>query len=249
VYKPKRHLSQNFLHNRQLVKKLVDKSSIGIKDTVIEVGPGKGIITLELAKRSNQVIAIEKDNQLVKVLLGLIPENVVLINLDALKYPLPESKYKVFSNFPFAVQGKLFRMFIQADNPPSEMCVIVRKRSALRWGGMGKSTQFSIIHAPWYQFSIIYRFKPNDFKPVTEVETVLFKIKQRNHPLVANEEKNSYKQFVKQGYGGGRRLKQNLSGYFSTNRLNKITQKLGISINAKPTEISLDEWIKLFKNL
>ncbi len=107
MYKARRHLSQNFLHNRQLVEKLVEKSSIGKKDTVIEVGPGQGIITLKLADKVRQVIAIEKDRQLTKNLLDKVPDNVVLFNLDALKYPLPKSQYKVFSNFPFAVQGKL----------------------------------------------------------------------------------------------------------------------------------------------
>ena len=247
MYKSKRLLSQNFLHNRQLVKKLVSKSSIGKNDTVIEVGPGKGIITLELAKRSSQVIALEKDIGLTKSLSDKIPGNVVLFNLDALDYPLPEFEYKVFSNFPFSIQGKLFRKFIQTENSPRQMCVVVRKRTALRWSGIKKSTQFSVLHRPWFDFSVIYYFKSTDFKPSTQVEAVLLKVDRKNDPLVSDKNKGKYQRFIKQGFGGGRRIKQNLSDYFSTDRLNKITQDIGISINAKPTEISLDKWIKLFR--
>jgi len=247
VYKPKRHLSQNFLHNRQLVKKLLSKSSIGKSDTVIEIGSGKGIITQELAEKSNQVISVEKDRRLTQFLSDKIPQNVVLFNFNALNYPLPQSEYKVFSNFPFSVQGKLFRKFIQADNPPRQMCVVVRKRSAFRWGGIKKSTQFSVLYRPWFDFSVEYYFKPTDFKPSTQVEAVLLKVDSKSNPLISNKDKSKYQQFIKQGFGGGRRIKQNLSGYFSIDRLNEITQDIGISINATPTEIGLDKWIKIFR--
>ncbi len=128
------------------------------------------------------------------------------------------------------------------------MCVVVRKRSALRWGGAKKSTQFSAIHGPWFKFLIIHHFKSSDFRPATQVEAVLFRVDQRKHSLIYDKDKNKYKQFVRQGFGGGRRLKQNLSGYYSADRLNKITQGLGVSINAKPSEISLLNWINLFKS-
>ncbi len=247
MYKQKRHLSQNFLHNRQLIKKLVDKSSIGKNDTAIEVGPGKGIITLELAERSNQVLAIEKDKHLVSLLRNKIPSNVTLFNYDALKFPLPNSSYKIFSNPPFSIQGKLFRKFIHADNPPEEICTVIRKRTALRWGGVNKTTQFSVIHGPWFKFSIIHYFKSNDFKPPTKVNPVLLKVNKRENPLIPDDNKKEYKEFIKQGFGGGRRLKQNLSGYFSSQELNTITQDIGISINDKPTKVSLQKWLELFK--
>jgi 23S rRNA (adenine-N6)-dimethyltransferase len=247
VYKQKRHLSQNFLHDRQLVKRLVDKSSIGKKDTVVEIGPGKGIITLELAEKSRQVLTIEKDKRLIELLKNNLPKNVVLFNADGLRFPIPASSYKVFSNPPFSIQGKLFRKFIHADNPPQELCTVIRKRTALRWGGINKHSQFSIIHGPWFKFSIIHQFKPRDFKPPTKVNPVLLKVNKREAPLIHYENKKEYREFIKQGFGGGRRLKQNLSPYFSSYELNTITQDIGISINAKPTEVGLLKWIKLFK--
>jgi len=248
VYKPRPQLSQNFLHSQQLVKKLIGKSSIGKKDIVLEIGPGKGIITRELAKICGQLIAVEIDPRLVKHLREIIPENVVLFQQDGLNFPLPSTPYKVFSNPPFAIQGKLFRKFIKADNPPEDCFLVVRERSARRWAGVNKNSQFSVLHRPWFEFSIVHEFKPADFKPSTKVKAVFLRFQKRKEALISVVQKGEYFKFVKQGFGGGRRINQNLSDYFSNQKLNQITQRLGIPFDAKPTEVSLKDWIDLFNH-
>lgn len=85
--------SQNYLHSKQLVATLLSKSNICNDDIIIEIGPGKGIITIELAKKSKQVIAIEFDAKLAKTLSEKYKESkkVQIIEMDFLKYKISET--------------------------------------------------------------------------------------------------------------------------------------------------------------
>jgi 23S rRNA (adenine-N6)-dimethyltransferase len=102
--------SQNFLHSSNLVSQLLKKSSIRPEDVVYEIGPGKAIITLELAKQAKLVVAIEADDRLYSEAKARLQEvsNVVLHHADFLQYSLPKNEYKIFSNIPGKFYGRLF---------------------------------------------------------------------------------------------------------------------------------------------
>ena len=89
--------SQNYLHSKQLVATLLSKSNICNDDIIIEIGPGKGIITIELAKKSKQVIAIEFDAKLAKTLSERYKESkkVQIIEMDFLKYKISVKEPKL----------------------------------------------------------------------------------------------------------------------------------------------------------
>ena len=100
-------LSQNFLHNHKFVKFLVRQSSIGEKDLVLEIGPGRGIITNELLQIASQVIAIEKDTSLV----FKSHPRLNLIYGDFLEFTPPTHNYKVFSNIPFSITAEILKNY------------------------------------------------------------------------------------------------------------------------------------------
>src|SRR5689334_9002091 len=117
----RRVLSQNFLHNRKLTEKLVRLSSIGQNDTVLEIGPGKGIITEQLIHIARNIIAVELDTELYLYLRRRFARSLYklnLVNKDFLRYRLPQSSYKVFANIPFSIEGKIIRKLLDAYNPP-----------------------------------------------------------------------------------------------------------------------------------
>jgi len=95
--------SQNFLKDLEFVKGLVDKTDIGSDDFVVEIGPGKGIITEVLASRVRCVKAVEVDEVLFTKLQDKLKnyKNVEIIKADFLKWRHPSTPYKVFSNIPF----------------------------------------------------------------------------------------------------------------------------------------------------
>lgn len=121
--------SQNYLHSKQLVATLLSKSNICNDDIVIEIGPGKGIITNELAKKSKKVIAIEFDAKLAKTLSERYKESkkVQIIEMDFLKYKISvKEPYKVCANIPFNITADIMKKVFEDDNPPEDIYFIMQ---------------------------------------------------------------------------------------------------------------------------
>jgi 23S rRNA (adenine-N6)-dimethyltransferase len=243
-------LSQNFFHNRQLVRQIVRKTSFGKKDTVIEIGPGKGIVTQELLKIVRAVIAVEIDGKLCRYLIKKFSNHpdVVIFKNDFLRFPLPTSEYKVITNTPFSIEGKIIRKLLDGSNPPQETHLVVRRDVGERWVGYKKESYFSIVHKPWFDMTITHRFKRTDFRPVPNVDSVLISIFKRETPLLKEFERKDYIQFVKQGFGGGRRLNTNLQPLLPASQLKRLSKKYNFSYRTKPTDLALNQWIQLFRS-
>ena len=242
-------LSQNFLRNRILVRELVRRSSIGSIDLVLEIGPGEGIITRELLAVARRVVAVELDDRLYCFLKKNFcgNRNLIIHQGDALRAPLPHGPYKVFANIPFAIEGRLIRRLLHSSNPPDDCYLVVRKSVAERLAGLYREGLFSILHKPWFDFEITYRFRPSDFAPATLVQPVLLRITKGVPPLIARDESDCYRQFITQAFGGGRRLKQNLRRLMTPGELHQAAQKLGFSVDAMPSELTFNQWIALFQ--
>lgn len=240
-------LSQNFLHDSQLVKDLVNRMSIGSNETVIEIGPGKGIITSELLTRARQVIAVELDYCLIpKLLSSIVSPKLTLFQADFLDFPLPATDYLVVSNTPFAIEGKIIRKLLHAHNQPTGMYLVVRADVAKRWAGMRKEGAFSISHKPWFEFEITHHFKATDFQPVPNVDSVLLTVLKRQRPLLDRKHQQDFSSFVSTVFGSGRTLSSGLKNVCSKKRMQQISQRTGISLKAKPAALSVDDWVKAY---
>ncbi len=124
--------SQNFLKDSSLVASLLDRSSINSDDVIYEIGPGKGIITKQLALRCKQVVAIEKDPRLSALLLQKFADrpNVIIHPGDFLHYHLPCQPYKVFANIPFNITASIVTKLTASEYPPEEAYLTMQKEAA-----------------------------------------------------------------------------------------------------------------------
>ncbi|MDO8655276.1 MAG: 16S rRNA (adenine(1518)-N(6)/adenine(1519)-N(6))-dimethyltransferase RsmA [bacterium] len=137
---PKKHFGQNFLVNMGVTPKMLASAELSKADTVLEVGPGLGAITRELGLAAHQVVAVERDRELVKTLREEFSgaSNVEIVQGDMLKASLGKDGlnlkkgYKVVANLPFAITGPLIRKFLEDDNPPSLLVLLVQKEVAQR---------------------------------------------------------------------------------------------------------------------
>ena len=138
----RRSLGQNFLTSRHLVRELVRHSSIGPSDIVVEIGPGRGIITAELARRAKAVVAIEKDAALVTLLRErfLNSANVTIVQGDILQVwddneslsaigslHTGSTTYKIFANIPYNITARIVRKILYGRCSPAEAYLIVQK--------------------------------------------------------------------------------------------------------------------------
>lgn len=244
-------LSQNFLHNRKLVAKLVGLSSITQNDVVLEIGPGKGIITEQLIQRASSVIAVELDihwfSYLQKKFLN--SHSLKLVNTDILLFPLLTKPYKIFANIPISIEAKIVRKLLEDQNPPTDCYIIVMKEFAKRLTDSNGTTLFALMYAPWFEFSILHTFQIFDFQPVPNIDIVLLRIQKRTLPLLGEKDKKRYQECIQLGFANGQPIRNNLRKKYSLLQIYNVLQKMSLSRKVKPSQLSCEEWVGLYKNL
>ena len=241
--------SQNFFHNRKLVQKLVGSSSIQRSDLVLEIGPGQGIITEQLVNIAGYVIGVEIDSYWVKTLKQQFnnTDNLTIHHQNFLQFNLPKLPYKVFANIPFAIEGKIIRKLINSDNSPNDCYLVIMDKLAQRLCARHKPNFFSILHQPWFNFSIIHHFEPTDFRPIPNVNPVFFRFQKRPTPLLPWDQRESYNHFIRQAFKNGLPIHQNLKPHYPN--ITQILHHLSISQKSKPSHLTLNQYLGLFKYL
>ncbi len=243
--------SQNFLRDPKLVQELIQKSSLRKEDTVLDIGAGKGIITELLAKSVKSVIAIEPDTNLYSYLQDKFKEyrNVHIQKIDFLKSDLPKEQYKVFSNIPFGITADIIKKLLGAQNSPEDSYLIVQEEAAKKYAGKpyARETLLSILHKPWFNFSVVYNFKRNDFTPIPQVNSVLLRIEKLKKPLISQHTATVFKDFVAFGFTSVRpNLKKGYKNVFGHIQFLKLADEFNFSPDAKPTDLDFEQWLGIF---
>ncbi len=237
---------QHFLQSRELVNRLVRLANFSITDTVLEIGPGKGIITRELLNVAGCVIAIEIDPTLTHFLCQKFSSpNLILFNQDFNHFPLPQTPFHVFANLPFAKEGGIVRRLLYAPNFQSAHLIVI-KDVGFRWVGFNHASLFSLTHQPWFDMHLVHRFKRSDFDPPPRIDSVMIAIKKRQSPLLSLSQKQFYSSFLLKAFSGGRRINQNLKPFFTPEQLFKLSRQYHFSYHAKPTDLTLNHWLNLY---
>lgn len=250
----RRELSQHFLRSRSLAARLVDQSTISARDLVVEIGPGRGILTHELAKRSGRLVAVELDRCLVTGLRETYADNdhVDVVLGDFLKYSLPTCAYKVFGNIPYSATAAIIRRLVDAPVPPVDAYCIVQRESADRFAGhpFAPETSASLLMKPWWQIEICHRLRRSDFDPPPSVESVMLWLARRTRPLIQESHGQIYRKFISGSFGRrGNTVRQCLKSVFTGPQVARLARDLRFNPNARPSELTFDQWLGLFRFL
>ena len=244
--------AQNFLRSRQLVDRLLDRSSIGPDDLVCEIGLGRGRITERLARRCRQVVAIEKDARLAALLLRRLAgtPNVVVREADFLRYDLPRGPYKVFASIPFNVTTEIVTKLTAASGPPDDAYLIVQREAAARIAGGRRESLYGLLLKPWFEPSVVHRFRRTDFAPAPRVEAVLLRLRKRGPPLVGPRESRLYRGFVAHSFTAWHpSLLETLAGIVGRRGAEAAVVAAGIDADATPSGVCFEQWLRLFRTL
>mgnify|MGYP001580061561 FL=1 len=131
---PSKGLGQNFLVDKGALRTIIEAADIKPDEVVLEIGPGTGILTLELAKKAKRVIAVEKDAKMCEILKETLKnfKNVEIIQADIRNLKLEIRNFKIIANIPYYLTSPIIRKFLEAANPPEEMILMVQKEVAQR---------------------------------------------------------------------------------------------------------------------
>ena len=252
IKKEKRKLShsQNFFKEERDVRKLISKTDISLKDTVVEIGPGKGLITKALLKKADKVIAIELDQLLYSQLKKEFEKerNLTLLYKNFLKWiPKKDEKYKIFSNIPFNTTADIIKYIIETIKPtPISTYLITQKEAAEKYIlKEDKNSLLSIIYYPIYDIQIIKKISRFAFKPTPKVSIVLLQIKKRERNLLEKKEYLLFKNFISFCFSSWKKnIKENLLVLLSQKQVSHFENKT--ILNKKPSLLNFEEWILIF---
>ncbi|MCS7002068.1 MAG: 16S rRNA (adenine(1518)-N(6)/adenine(1519)-N(6))-dimethyltransferase RsmA, partial [Dehalococcoidia bacterium] len=211
----KKRLSQNFLVNRGVLQRIVRAAAIEPHETVIEVGPGLGVLTRELALRAHRVFAIEIDRQLVAVLQETVAHtpNVTIVHADVLQTDpatLAGGPYVVVANLPYAITSAALRHFLEADRQPDRLVVMVQKEVAQRIVARpGRLSLLGVSVQVYGAPRIVAEVSPGSFYPAPEVASAIVRIDVRPEPLIRLAERDHFFRVVSAGFSHPRKQLHN----------------------------------------
>ena len=244
------NLSQNFIKSSQLVKELISFSGLSSNDLVVEIGPGRGIITQELLNLNIKVITVEKDRELISFLQDKFSSNpnLKLINQDFLSWNLPTNSFKIFSNIPFSITAPIVNKILKSNSKPTEIYFIMQLEAAQKYSLSDNfNNQDTILLAPFYNIEILGDIDRTAFTPKPQVDIVFAKFTLKPEVAIDSDIYQQFRDFVIFGFN---QWKPNIfeiyKKIFSYDQFKKINHQLKVN-SLKPTQLNFSQWISLFE--
>ncbi|MBI4709346.1 MAG: 16S rRNA (adenine(1518)-N(6)/adenine(1519)-N(6))-dimethyltransferase [Candidatus Portnoybacteria bacterium] len=307
---PLKQLGQNFLIDKNILDKIIEAAQIKKADTILEIGPGLGTLTQELAKKAKRVIAIEKGRNMIQILKETLRDygNAEIIEGDALKFPITSLfvipvktgiqdneqipafagttsgsrfkpgmtkvyNYKLVANLPYYITSPVIRKFLESNNPPSEMILMVQKEVAQRICAEPPEMSLLAVSVQFYaQPKILHYVSKSCFWPQPKVDSAIIKIIPKSHlplykrgikgdfvekenppqPSFKKEGASDFFKVVRAGFSAPRKqLAGNLTKGLKINRkiVEEALKKAGISPSQRAETLRAEDWTRITKEL
>jgi len=264
--KASKGLGQNFLIDQHILDKIIEAADIKPDDVVLEVGPGLGTLTQRLAQKAKQVVAVEKDETMIKILEETLKDynNVEVLRGDILEqdFKLPKN-YKVVANIPYYITAPLIRALLENENQPSEIVLMLQKEVAQRICSKPPSMSLLAVSVQFYaEPKIVSYVSKNCFWPAPKIDSAIIKIVpfgagQGRAKISANE----FFKVVKAGFIQPRKQLVNnlttlkfvdgvkLDNLIVRQQISSWLLKNSIKPNQRAETLSVSDWINLTKSL
>lgn len=256
-FAPKDYMGQNFLIDEDVLGQIVKVAELKPTDTVLEVGPGLGVLTRQLAMRSKEIWAVEKDHKLIPLLkVELAGEkNVHIVHEDILRFHVAENikeDYKVVANIPYYLTSKLIQNFLELPMPPKLLVLMVQKEVGERV--VAKPGELSLLGISVQIYSdpeIAAHVSKKSFWPIPEVDSVILKIIPKNkYPQI--KDKKLFFRILKMAFAGKRKqILNSLSNGLKIpkDQVMELLGKAKIDSTKRPQDIPIEDWIRLYQVL
>jgi 16S rRNA (adenine1518-N6/adenine1519-N6)-dimethyltransferase len=264
--KARKGLGQHFLIDKEVLELITSAAALTPADVIVEVGPGLGILTRELARQAGWVIAIELDNKLAALLKQTLAsfDNVTIINEDVLKIEpralLNQQKarfrrginsYKVVANLPYYITSPVLRHFLEASVKPQIMIVMVQKEVAEAIAAKPGEMSLLSVSVQFYGEPRIISYVPAKcFFPAPEVDSAILRIDLYPQLAVAVADVSSFFDLVRAGFTTPRKqiansLAQGLG--LPKGEVLTLLEKAHVVSQRRAETLTLGEWAELWR--
>lgn len=246
--RPKKKLSQNFLVDPNISRKIIQTAKLEKQDTVLEIGPGPGALTAMLLEAGNQVIAVEMDKVFAKALHRLQNGHLTVFEKDFLKFPLTQlpKHIKVVANLPYHITSLILEKLFSISF--SSITVMVQKEVAERMMAKAGTKEYGAlsIFVQFYTTPLdSFVVSPNCFYPAPKVDSTVIHLGYRKAPDVDPEK---FFSLVHRGFQQRRKMLSS-SLPIPKDKTKEALLKIGSRADARPEALSLDAWVALTKEL
>jgi 16S rRNA (adenine1518-N6/adenine1519-N6)-dimethyltransferase len=247
----KKSLGQNFLKSKTALFKMIEAGEVGPDDTILEVGPGKGVLTEKLLEKAKKVVAVEKDHRLIELLQEKFANEIaagkfVVLNQDILDFTPKFDSYKIIANIPYYITGQFLRKFLENEKQPERIVVMVQKEIAQRIVAKdingqegGKESLLSISVKAYGKPKMTMKVGKENFSPAPKVDSAILAITDISKKFFTenNIDEKRFFEVLKAGFAHKRKkLSSNLKA------LNVDISRLDNFENKRAEEMSLEEW-------
>jgi len=257
--KPKKSLGQNFLIDKNIQKKITSACALSSEDIVLEIGAGMGDLTEHLAATAKRVYALEVDRRLFPILEARLKthSNCRVLKGDILEFDInkflqdnqEKQKIKVIGNIPYYISSPIIEHLIQYRDNIDTVFMTVQKEFGRRVNASAGSKEygsFSCFVQYYAQTRIIFEIKKGSFKPSPKVDSCFLSLEFREKPPVAVKSEEMFFKLIRSAFNQRRKtLRNSLADFITLDSLEAFLDKEGIGRNARPEELTLDEFARL----
>ncbi len=253
--RPKKSLGQNFLTSIPARKKMIEAGEVTSRDTVLEIGPGKGFLTEEILLTGANVVALEKDQELIPFLQEKFKSssNFSLLHGDVLTFdPNNErqltSTYKVVANIPYYITGAILSHFLAHKHKPTCMAVLVQKEVAERiCAHNNKESLLSLSVKVYGTPKLFYKVNKGSFNPIPKVDSAILQIKDiSSNNFHNNTHEATFFRLIHAAFAHKRKFAlSNIEVVFKGRDIRTLFQQLSLSEKVRAEDVTLPVWLSL----
>lgn len=225
----KKSLGQNFLVDVQMLEKIIEHAGIDQSSGVIEIGPGLGALTEQLARHSEKVIAYEIDQRLLPILSETLEDypNVTIIHEDILKANIsaaieehfaPGQSIHIVANLPYYITTPILMKLLEDQLPVSSFTIMIQKEVAERMAAAPNNKSYgslSVAVQYYTEAKLVLNVPPSVFMPRPNVDSSVLKLTKRDQPPVKVLDESFFFSIVRASFVHRRKtLRNNLTSFF-----------------------------------
>jgi 16S rRNA (adenine1518-N6/adenine1519-N6)-dimethyltransferase len=249
---PVKTLGQNFLHDQNLARWIVDQAQVTPADYVIEIGPGLGALTKFLLEKGARVLAIEKDARLAKFLRSRFEdERLEIIGTDALKFDqrvlFARPSVKLIANLPYNISSPLLLKFLEYPSPISLCVLTLQKEMAKRLSALPCTHDYgalTLVVQLHHRVKYLRGVPGNVFVPRPDVDSAVVRVEPRDPVELPEHDDDLLLKLIRLGFSQRRKQLRKLLREYAPD-WNALVNSLNINTNSRAEELSLLQWIAL----
>ena len=252
----RKSLGQHFLTDARIANRIVAAADLDGADTVVEIGPGAGVLTRRLVGQAGKVVAVELDQRLGEELPGRLgfPANLEVVQGDGREVDPgalvgADTAYKVVANLPYYAAAPIVRRFLETVRPPTLMVVMVQREVADAMSAKpGEFTLLSVATQFYAEPSVVAQVPARCFRPPPKVSSTVLKLAVRPEPAAPVADRGAFFALVRAGFSAPRKQLRNSLMQGTGAPAETVTAALdaaGIDGQRRPATLGVCEWAAL----